>query len=198
MPALEELEEVFEVTVVNIPAGDNRRPEYLAINPRGTIPSLRLKDGSVLTELVEIADWLGRNRGHGRLWPADPAAQARALEIMQHVTRNIHGEGFARVFVSGAFSCDPQEAAQVVTEGKAVAARGLAAVAQMMEPEGYALGSFSVADPVLFYVEFWADKTGLPLPPRLLDHYRLMLKRDAVYRVLREEGYDPGRLGLAA
>lgn len=195
---LEELEEVFEVTIVNIPAGDSRRPEYLAINPRGTIPSLRLKDDSVLTELVEIAEWLGRSRPRRGLWPADPAKEARAREIMQHVTRNIHGEGFARIFVSGAFSVDPEEGGQVVAEGKHIAARGLAAAAEMIAPDGYALGKFSVFDPVLFYVEFWADKTGVPLPARLLAHYRLMLGRDAVYRVLREEGYDPGKLGLAA
>ena len=40
--------------------------------------------------------------------------------------------------------------------------------------------------------------TDVRLPARLQDHYRLMLGRDAVYRVLREEGYDPARLGKAA
>ena len=49
-------------------------------------------------------------------------------------------------------------------------------------------------DPVLFYVCFWADKTGVPLPPRLAKHYRLMLARPAVDRVLREEGYNPAKL----
>lgn len=44
---LEELEEVFEATIVNLPAGENRRPDYLAINPRGTIPSLRLSPSSI-------------------------------------------------------------------------------------------------------------------------------------------------------
>jgi len=195
---LEEVEEVFEVAIVNIPAGDNRKPEYLAINPRGTIPSLRLKDGSVLTELVTIAEWLGRNCRRGRYWPAEPEQQERARAIMRHVTEVVHGKGFVRVFMPEAFACDPQEATQVVSEGKDIAARALAKAAGLIDPEGYALGAFNVADPILFYVEFWADMTGVPLPPRLLEHYRLMLKRDAVYRVLREEGYDPKRLGVVA
>ena len=152
----------------------------------------------MLTELVEIAEWLGRSRPRAGLWPSDPGQEERALEIMRHVTRNIHGEGFARIFVSGAFSADPGEGSQIVEEGKRIAAHGLATAARMIAPEGYALGKFSVADPVLFYVEFWADKTGVTLPDRLLAHYRLMLGRDAVYRVLREEGYDPDKLGLAA
>jgi glutathione S-transferase len=191
---LEELDEVFEAAIVNLPAGENRRPEYLAINPRGTIPSLRLKDGSVLTELVEIAEWLGRNCRRGSLWPADPLLQARAFTIMSHVTLVIHGEGFARVFVAGAFASQGTER-QIVQQGKALAAEGLEEVCEMMTREGYALGAFTVVDPVLFYVCFWADKTGVALPPRLMEHYHLMLRRPAVDRVLREEGYNPATLG---
>ncbi|MEJ2409202.1 MAG: glutathione S-transferase [Novosphingobium sp.] len=195
---LEEVEEVFEVAVINIPAGENRRPEYLAINPNGTIPSLRLKDGSVLTDLISIAEWLGRNCRRGRYWPTDPTLQERARNIMRHVVGNVHGQGFSRIFVPEAYSCDPEEAAQAMSEGRRIAGKMLSEAALRLDPEGYALGAFSVADPILFYVEFWADMTDVPLPPRLLDHYRLMLGRDAVYRVLREEGYDPGKLGKAA
>jgi glutathione S-transferase len=50
-------------------------------------------------------------------------------------------------------------------------------------------GEFSVADAALFYVEFWADKTGLALPSRCAAHYRLVKARPVVQRVLREEGY---------
>jgi glutathione S-transferase len=193
---LEELEEVFEAAVISIPAGDNRRPEYLKINPRGTIPSLRLADGTVLTDLVGIVEWLGRNRRRGALWPGDPALELRAHTIMAHVTQKIHGEGFARVFVSGAYAADPEGKSFVERDGRVIAAEGLAEVAPMIAPEGYALGTFSAVDPVLFYVEFWADKTHMALPARLLEHYRLMLARPAVYQVLREEGYNPAQLGL--
>ena len=195
---LEEVEEVFEVAVINIPAGENRSPEYLAINPNGTIPSLRLKDGSVLTDLVSIAEWLGRNCRRGRYWPTEPALEEQARAIMRHVIRNVHGQGFSRVFVPEAYACDPQEVAEVVRQGRTIAADALEQAASLLAPEDYALGQFSVADPILFYVEFWADMTDVPLPPRLQDHYRRMLGRDAVYRVLREEGYDPARLGQAA
>lgn len=48
--------------------------------------------------------------------------------------------------------------------------------------------SFSVADVVLFYVEFWADKLDISPSPNLLAHYQRLLDRPAVQRVLREEG----------
>jgi glutathione S-transferase len=191
---LEELEEVFEATIVNLPAGDNRRPEYLAINPRGTIPSLRLREGNILTELVDIAVWLGRHCRRGMLWPADPLLQARAYSIMSHVTLVVHGEGFARVFVAGAFSSQGPES-QVMRLGRKLAAEGLEQLGDMLVRDGYALGAFSVVDPIVFYVCFWADKTGIALPPRLAAHYRLMLDRPKVDQVLREEGYNPKTLG---
>ena len=55
---------------------------------------------------------------------------------------------------------------------------------------------FSVADPILFYVEFWAEKTNIPLPDSLAAHYRRMLGRPVAQRVFREEGYNPRMLGL--
>ena len=55
--------------------------------------------------------------------------------------------------------------------------------------EGYAVGGFGIADAALFYVEFWATRTRIPLPPRCAAHYRLMLSRPAVRQVLKEEGY---------
>lgn len=35
---LETLELPFQVTVLNLPAGDHRRPDYLARNPRAKLP----------------------------------------------------------------------------------------------------------------------------------------------------------------
>jgi glutathione S-transferase len=53
----------------------------------------------------------------------------------------------------------------------------------------YTVGNFSIADAALFYVEFWADKIKLELPPNRQAHYQRMLQRPVVRRVLIEEGY---------
>jgi hypothetical protein len=52
---LEELGEIFEATIVNLPAGDHFKPDFVAMNPKSTIPALRLPDGRVLTEVPVIA-----------------------------------------------------------------------------------------------------------------------------------------------
>lgn len=192
---LEELEEIFEAHVVNLPAGDNFKPEYTAINPKATIPALVRPDGSVLTEVPAIAYWLGRTRGRGRLWPQDEEGATRAIEVMSHVAGTIHGHGFARIFTTPTFSRSAAEQESVRALGKLIVEKNFAILDRQMEGRDFVAGAFSVADPVLFYVEFWADKTDIALPRNLAAHYRRMLSRRAVVQVLREEGYDPARLG---
>jgi glutathione S-transferase len=60
---------------------------------------------------------------------------------------------------------------------------------EVLANKEYVVGRFSIADAALFYVEFWADKIKLELPPNCLAHYQRMLQRRAVRQVLMEEGY---------
>jgi len=79
---LETLELPFEVWIINLPAGEHLRPEYLKINPRGTIPTLVLDDGRALTDFKSIALWLAQTYPRGKLLPDDPALAARAIELL--------------------------------------------------------------------------------------------------------------------
>jgi glutathione S-transferase len=192
---LEELEEVFEAHIVNMPAGDHFQPAYVAINPKSTIPALVRRDGSVLTEVVAIAYWLARTHKRAKLWPDCADAESRALEVVAYVTGTLHGQGFARIFATGTFTKNQAEQAEVQALGRRIVENGFGLLDATMPAEGYVAGDFSVADPILFYVAFWADKTNIRLPGKIAAHYRRMLGRPVVQRVLREEGYNPAALG---
>jgi len=195
---LEELEEVFEAHIVNLPAGDHFKPDYVAINPKSTIPTLVRADGTALTELTAIAFWLARTHPRARLWPDDSEAETRLLEAMAYIAGTVHGQGFARIFATNTFTRNPADHDAVRALGRDIVTRGFAILNDALGGQPYLAGHFSVADPLLFYVEFWADKTGLPLPDHLAGHYRRMLARPAVQQVLREEGYNPAMLGQPA
>ena len=192
---LEELDEIFEAHVVNLPAGDQFKPDYLAINPKANIPALMRQDGTVLTEVPAIAFWLGRARGRGKLWPRDVENETRALEMMSFVAGSIHGHGFARIFATGNFCPDSSCTRASRRKAACWSRKTFAIVNKALEGKDWVAGDYSVADAVLFYVEFWADKTEIDLPANVLRHYRAMLERPAVSRVLREEGYRPEKLG---
>lgn len=186
---LEELDLVFEAHLVNLMAGGHTTPEYLAINPKATIPTLVRNDGSPLTEFPAIAYWLARSYPKAKLLPGDPDGDARAIELMAYVTGTLHGQGFARIFTTGKFTVNESDNEAVKAQGLDIVNQAFAVVNAMLPPQGYALGAFSIADAALFYVEFWANKTGVALPENCLAHYRLMLTRPVVRRVLMEEGY---------
>jgi glutathione S-transferase len=195
---LEELEEVFEAYIVNLPAGDHLKPDYVAINAKSTIPTLVRRDGTALTEVVAIAYWLARSHARARLWPDDVEAATRALEAMSYVVGTVHGQGFARIFATSTFARDPARHAEAQRLGRDIVEQGFAVLDGALDGQPYLAGDFSVADPLLFYVAFWADKTDIALPANVAAHYRRMLARPAVQRVLREEGYNPDKLGRAA
>jgi glutathione S-transferase len=78
--ALEELEMPYEVHIVNLMAGDQKKPEYLALNPNGRIPTIVDRDagdfavfesGAILIYLAEKA---------GRLLPRDPKGRSRVIQ----------------------------------------------------------------------------------------------------------------------
>jgi glutathione S-transferase len=107
----------------------------------------------------------------------------------------VHGQGFARIFATSTFAREPMEQTAAKQLGRRIVESGFAVLETAMPEEGYLVGGFSVADPILFYIAFWADKMEIPLPDRIARHYRLMLTRPAVQLVLREEGYNPAKLG---
>ena len=186
---LEELDLVFEAHIVNLLAGDHHKAEYLAINPKATIPALQLDDGNVLTEFSAIAWWLARRYPKARLLPDDVGGEAKAIELIGYATGTIHGQGFARIFTTDKFTPNPADYEMVKARGHEIVGQGFDVLNDQLPTEGYALGSFSIADAALFYVEFWAEKSCIILPKNCLAHYRLMCSRPVVKRVLMEEGY---------
>lgn len=64
---------------VDMMGGETRRPEFLAINPNGRVPTLVMDDGRALPESNAAMWWLARGTS---LWPADDWARAQALQWM--------------------------------------------------------------------------------------------------------------------
>lgn len=67
--ALTELGVPHERVKIDIRSGEQRRPDYLALNPNGKVPTLTV-DGAPLFEALAIHLWLGERFGVARgLWP---------------------------------------------------------------------------------------------------------------------------------
>lgn len=65
---------------ISIVAGEHKAPAFLAINPRGQTPALKLDDGSVLTESVAICRYLEALHPDAPLFGTTPA-EIGAIEM---------------------------------------------------------------------------------------------------------------------
>ena len=54
---LEEIGEPYDIKLLKLSAGDNMKPDYLAINPMGKVPALKHGD-TVITEVAAICTYL--------------------------------------------------------------------------------------------------------------------------------------------
>ena len=98
--ALGELAVPHERATLNFAAGDTRKPEFLALNPNGKVPTL-VVDGTPIFEALGIMLWLAERYGVPKgLWPkeSDPARlTAMAWSTWTYVTL---GNAFRKHFVA--------------------------------------------------------------------------------------------------
>lgn len=87
--ALAELGVPHERVKVDITTGEQRRPDYLALNPNGKVPTLTV-DGAPMFEALAIELWLGHTYGvKSGLWPAEGTPerlQAMSWSTWSYVT----------------------------------------------------------------------------------------------------------------
>jgi glutathione S-transferase len=98
----------FEPKLVKLHKGEQKSPEYLAMNPNGQVPVL-VVDGKPLNQIVAILDFLDRSFPKAALLPAEPWARAQALSQLAWMNNTVHPT-FTHIFRKEEFA--ESEAAQ--------------------------------------------------------------------------------------
>jgi len=171
---------------VDIMAGENRQPPFLALNPSGSTPVLMLDSGEALAETTAICEYLEELQPQPPLIGRTPQARARTrmwtrridLGIVQPMTNGFRAAEGLPMF-KDRVHCLPQAADDL----KATAREGLAWLeAQLGERPFIAGDAPTLADIVLYsFVEFGA-MVGQGLDPglaRLGAWHRRMAMRDS-------------------
>jgi len=76
---LEELEIPYEVHAVDLMNGEQKKPEFLAINPNGRIPAIVDRDEADLPVFESGAIMIHLAEKAGRLLPGEPGPRARVM-----------------------------------------------------------------------------------------------------------------------
>lgn len=166
---------------VDIVAGENRQPAFLAINPAGSTPVLVLDDGTAIAETLAICEFLEEFRPEPPLIGANPTERALTrmwlrrvdLMVVQPMTGGFRGaEGLA--MFKDRVRCLPQAADDL----KLTAREGLAWFETQLAERDFVDGSrFTIADILLFCLVDFGNKVGQPLDAA---HVALQRWRDRV------------------
>lgn len=101
----------FEPKLVKLHKGEQKTPEYLALNPNGQVPVV-VADGKPLNQIVAIIDFLDRSFPAAGLLPATSWARAQALSQLAWMNNTVHPT-FTRVFRAAEFAASEAAQAEV-------------------------------------------------------------------------------------
>ncbi len=156
--AAREVGQTYETKSINIPAGENKTPEYLALNPTGQVPTL--KDGNfVLTESAAIA-WYLCDAYKPELLGSTPQLRARAQQWGQFVMLNIQPQLLRMAMLVWNKKEDPA----VVEDAKTHLGRWLPILDGHLATHAYVAGEdFTVGDIIAATSLTYADVSGFDL-----------------------------------
>lgn len=101
----------FEPVLVKLHKGEQRSPEYLALNPRGQVPVL-VDGDAVITQIVAIVLHLDQRLPEAGLLPPAGLARTRVIETLAWMNNTVHPT-FTHVFMPQKFTDQPEAQAAI-------------------------------------------------------------------------------------
>ncbi|MCF2872689.1 glutathione S-transferase family protein [Octadecabacter sp. G9-8] len=179
--ALEETGLSYQISWVSFADNDQRKPEYLALNPKGRVPALVTADG-IITEAPAILDYIAEISGD--LMPTDAYARAKVRELVSYLASTMH-PNHAHGLRGERWSDDPAAHASMKAKVPETMAASSAYVESCLPDNGWLVGTYSIADIHLYNVCRWLKGDGVDITdyPKLAAHFDAMHARPAVVRV---------------
>jgi glutathione S-transferase len=187
--ALEDAGADYSTVRLSFAADEQRKPEYLAINPKGRAPAL-VTDRGVLTETPAILAFIAQSFPQAKLAPLEDAflfAQAQAFNSYLCSTLHV---AHAHRMRGNRWADDPA----AITAMQRKVPESVTACYQLIEEkmlEGpWVMGeAYTICDPYLFTMAQWLEQDGVDPSrfPKVIDHRRRMSERPQVRNAIAAE-----------
>jgi glutathione S-transferase len=186
--ALEEAGARYETVRLDFGAGDQRKPEYLKVNPKGRVPAL-VTDSGILTETPAILAYVAQTYPKANLAPlADPFQFARVQAFNSYLCSTAH-VNHAHLMRGSRWADEPSS----LEDMKRKVPKNVGESFELMEKEmvegPWVMGtSYTICDPYLFTLGRWLERDGVDIArfPKIADHNKRMMERPAVKKVLAD------------
>jgi glutathione S-transferase len=187
--ALEEAGAPYEPVRIDFKTGEQRKPEYLAINPKGRVPAL-ITDRGTLTETPAILFYVAQSFPEAQLAPLDdPFTLAQCQAFNSYLCSTVHVahahrvRGYRWVDDEAAIAAMKKKVPQSVGDCFDLIERDMLAGPWVMGAR------YTISDPYLFTIAQWLEADGVDRTcfPKLAEHTRRIKERPAVQRALAGE-----------
>jgi len=187
--ALEEVSAQYMLRYVDIEKGEQRHPDYLAINPKGRVPSLVTPRG-VLSETPAMLAFLAQSYPAAGLAPVDDAfAFAEVQAFNSYMCSTLH-VAHAHRMRGYRWADDPAAIAAMQKKVPESVGSCYDFIERLFLRGPWVMGdSYTIADPYLFTFAQWLEADGVNLKrvPRVLEHRERMLERSTVKKAISAE-----------
>ena len=161
----------LERETVDVMTGENRQEPYLARNPAGQVPCLELDDGSTLTEITAICEYLDEVHPEPPLIGTTPEERAATRMWTRRIDLNIIesiGHGFRFGPGIDLFKDRIHVIPQAAEDFQQIAQEKLAWLDGLIEGHEFVTGDrFTLADILLFAFLEFGGQVGQPLDSKL-------------------------------
>ena len=187
--ALEEAGATYETTRLDFGKDEQRKPEYLKVNPKGRVPVLATDKG-IITETPAILAYVAQSFPAAKLAPVnDPFAFARVQAFTSYLCSTVH---VAHAHNRRAYRWADDPAAIEAMKKKVPQSVGAAyaLIEDGMLAGPWVMGeTYTICDPYLFTVSNWLAGDGVDLSklPRIMAHNKRVSERPAVKRAIAQE-----------
>ena len=159
---------------VNIIAGENRSPEFLAKNPAGGLPVLELDDGSHLTESLAIIELFEEQNPNPPMIGTTPVERARTRAIERICELGVLGR-VAAIFqnTSPLFAGRIKQVPEAAEAARGILDGNLAILDAKIGKSPFVAGDRpSIADCTLFAALNFADFAQVPIDAKYTNVHR--------------------------
>jgi glutathione S-transferase len=187
--ALEEAGAPYETVRIDFAATKQRTPDYLAINPKGRVPSLVTERG-VLTETPAILVFIAQSFPEARLAPLEDAfALARVQAFNSYLCSTVHVAHSHRMRGTR-WADEPEAIAAMQRKVPQSVGECFGLIEREMLAGPWVMGeTYTICDPYLFTLTQWLDGDGVDRRalPKVDNHFQRMRERPRVRKAIAEE-----------
>ena len=176
--ALEEAGAPYELMRLNFKADDQRKPEYLKVNPKGRVPAL-VTDRGILTESPAILAYIAQAYPAAKLVPTDPFDFARAQAFNSYLCSTVHVSHAHRVR-GNRWVDDPAALKEMQRKVPETVGAAFALIENGMLEGPWVMGKdYSICDGYLFTMAQWMEGDGVDLSTllRVMEHRERVAER---------------------